>query len=32
VRLRPDGNLVVEGRDKDMIDRAGGRLAVSEAV
>ena len=31
VRVRPDGNLVVEGRDKDMINR-GGEKVSAEAV
>ncbi|WP_433475753.1 (2,3-dihydroxybenzoyl)adenylate synthase [Spirillospora sp. CA-142024] len=30
VRLRPDGNLVVEGRDKDMINRAGENISAEE--
>jgi 2,3-dihydroxybenzoate-AMP ligase len=30
VRLRPDGNLVVEGRDKDMINRAGEKISAEE--
>ncbi|MQA63390.1 MAG: AMP-binding protein [Actinophytocola sp.] len=30
VRLRPDGNLVVEGRDKDMINRAGEKVSAEE--
>jgi 2,3-dihydroxybenzoate-AMP ligase len=30
VRLRPDGNLVVEGRDKDMINRAGENVSAEE--
>ena len=30
VRLRPDGNLVVEGRDKDMIIRGGENISAEE--
>jgi 2,3-dihydroxybenzoate-AMP ligase len=30
VRLRPDGNLVVEGRDKDMINRGGEKISAEE--
>jgi 2,3-dihydroxybenzoate-AMP ligase len=30
VRRRPDGNLVVEGRDKDMINRAGEKISAEE--
>jgi 2,3-dihydroxybenzoate-AMP ligase len=30
VRLRPDGNLVVEGRDKDMINRGGEKVSAEE--
>ncbi|WP_240759267.1 (2,3-dihydroxybenzoyl)adenylate synthase [Phytoactinopolyspora endophytica] len=30
VRIRPDGNLVVEGRDKDMINRAGENISAEE--
>jgi len=30
VRQRPDGNLVVEGRDKDMINRAGENISAEE--
>jgi len=30
VRSRPDGNLVVEGRDKDMINRAGEKISAEE--
>ncbi|MPY80239.1 MAG: AMP-binding protein [Actinophytocola sp.] len=30
VRLRQDGNLVVEGRDKDMINRAGEKVSAEE--
>jgi salicylate---CoA ligase len=30
VRLRPDGNLVVEGRDKDMINRGGESISAEE--
>lgn len=30
VRRRPDGNLVVEGRDKDMINRAGENVSAEE--
>jgi 2-hydroxy-7-methoxy-5-methyl-1-naphthoate---CoA ligase len=30
VRLRPDGYLVVEGRDKDMINRAGEKISAEE--
>ncbi|OLT19117.1 2,3-dihydroxybenzoate-AMP ligase [Actinomadura sp. CNU-125] len=30
VRLRPDGYLVVEGRDKDVINRAGEKIAAEE--
>jgi 2,3-dihydroxybenzoate-AMP ligase len=30
VRERPDGNLVVEGRDKDMINRAGEKVSAEE--
>jgi 2,3-dihydroxybenzoate-AMP ligase len=30
VRLRPDGNLVVEGRDKDMINRGGENISAEE--
>jgi 2,3-dihydroxybenzoate-AMP ligase len=30
VRRRPDGNLVVEGRDKDMINRAGENISAEE--
>ncbi|WP_233624383.1 (2,3-dihydroxybenzoyl)adenylate synthase [Actinoplanes sp. ATCC 53533] len=29
-RLTPDGNLVVEGRDKDMINRAGEKISAEE--
>jgi 2,3-dihydroxybenzoate-AMP ligase len=30
VRRRPDGNLVVEGRDKDMINRGGEKISAEE--
>nr|WP_204332268.1 AMP-binding protein [Geodermatophilus sabuli] len=30
VRRRPDGNLVVEGRDKDMINRGGEKVSAEE--
>jgi len=30
VRCRPDGNLVVEGRDKDMINRGGEKISAEE--
>lgn len=30
VRLRPDGNLTVEGRDKDMINRGGEKVSAEE--
>jgi 2,3-dihydroxybenzoate-AMP ligase len=30
VRLRPDGNLVIEGRDKDMINRGGEKISADE--
>ena len=30
VRSRPDGNLVVEGRDKDMINRGGEKISAEE--
>ena len=30
VRRRPDGNLVVEGRDKDMINRGGEKICAEE--
>ncbi len=30
VRLRPDGNLVVEGRTKDMINRGGEKISAEE--
>jgi len=30
VRIRPDGNLVVEGRDKDMINRGGEKISAEE--
>ena len=30
VRMRPDGNLVVEGRDKDMINRGGEKISAEE--
>lgn len=30
VRLRPDGNVVVEGRDKDMINRGGENVSAEE--
>lgn len=30
VRQRPDGNLVVEGRDKDMINRGGEKVSAEE--
>jgi len=30
VRRRPDGNLIVEGRDKDMINRAGEKISAEE--
>jgi 2,3-dihydroxybenzoate-AMP ligase len=30
VRRRPDGNLVVEGRDKDIINRAGEKISAEE--
>lgn len=30
VRIRPDGNLVVEGRDKDMINRGGENISAEE--
>ena len=30
VRRRPDGNLLVEGRDKDMINRAGEKISAEE--
>jgi salicylate---CoA ligase len=30
VRRRPDGNLLVEGRDKDMINRAGEKVSAEE--
>ncbi len=30
VRLRPDGNLVVEGREKDMINRGGEKISAEE--
>ncbi|MEV8636293.1 (2,3-dihydroxybenzoyl)adenylate synthase [Streptosporangium sp. NPDC051023] len=30
VRLRPDGNLVVDGRDKDMINRGGEKISAEE--
>ncbi|MCP2336086.1 (2,3-dihydroxybenzoyl)adenylate synthase [Actinomadura rupiterrae] len=30
VRLRPDGNLVVEGRDKDVVNRGGEKIAAAE--
>ncbi|MGN9763817.1 (2,3-dihydroxybenzoyl)adenylate synthase [Micromonospora sp. SD12] len=30
VRLRPDGNLVVEGRDKDLINRGGEKISAEE--
>ncbi|MFF5207120.1 (2,3-dihydroxybenzoyl)adenylate synthase [Streptosporangium sp. NPDC000396] len=30
VRLRPDGNLIVEGRDKDMINRGGEKVSAEE--
>jgi 2,3-dihydroxybenzoate-AMP ligase len=30
VRLRPDGNLVVAGRDKDMINRGGEKVSAEE--
>lgn len=30
VRQRPDGNLVVEGRDKDMINRGGEKISAEE--
>jgi 2,3-dihydroxybenzoate-AMP ligase len=30
VRLRPDGNLVVEGRDKDVINRGGEKISAQE--
>ncbi|MBA0124253.1 AMP-binding protein [Haloechinothrix sp. YIM 98757] len=30
VRVRPDGNLVVEGRDKDMINRGGENVSAEE--
>ncbi len=30
VRRRPDGNVVVEGRDKDMINRAGEKISAEE--
>ena len=30
VRLPPDGNLVVEGRDKDMINRGGEKISAEE--
>ncbi|MFD0904511.1 (2,3-dihydroxybenzoyl)adenylate synthase [Actinomadura sediminis] len=30
VRRRPDGNLVVEGREKDMINRAGEKISAEE--
>ncbi|AGL16700.1 (2,3-dihydroxybenzoyl)adenylate synthase [Actinoplanes sp. N902-109] len=30
VRLRPDGNLVIEGRDKDLINRGGEKIAAEE--
>ena len=30
VRRRPDGNLVVEGRDKDMINRGGEKITAEE--
>ncbi|MFJ8931491.1 (2,3-dihydroxybenzoyl)adenylate synthase [Streptomyces sp. NPDC102364] len=29
-RLRPDGNLIVEGRDKDMINRGGEKISAEE--
>lgn len=32
VRRRPDGNLVVEGRDKDMINRGGEKISVTLAA
>jgi 2-hydroxy-7-methoxy-5-methyl-1-naphthoate---CoA ligase len=30
VRQRPDGNLVIEGRDKDMINRGGEKVSAEE--
>ncbi len=30
VRVRPDGNVVVEGRDKDMINRGGEKVSAEE--
>lgn len=30
VRLRPDGNLVIEGREKDMINRGGEKISAEE--
>ncbi len=30
VRRRPDGNLIVEGRDKDMINRGGEKISAEE--
>ncbi|MFJ8687707.1 (2,3-dihydroxybenzoyl)adenylate synthase [Micromonospora wenchangensis] len=30
VRLRPDGNLVIEGRDKDLINRGGEKISAEE--
>ncbi|WP_346660186.1 AMP-binding protein [Amycolatopsis sp. QT-25] len=30
VRLRPDGNLVVEGREKDLINRGGEKISAEE--
>src|SRR5205807_6662175 len=30
VRRRPDGNLIVEGRDKDMINRGGEKVSAEE--
>ncbi len=30
VRVRPDGNLVVEGRDKDLINRGGEKISAEE--
>jgi 2,3-dihydroxybenzoate-AMP ligase len=30
VRRRPDGNLVVEGRDKDMVNRGGEKISAEE--